>query len=152
MKFSYDCHRPGTTDPERFVWYTALALSNHGRWLAVIGERSVLVDLETGNETPLPSPPNPIDELCISADDRVLATSWYAGGSVIHLIDLATATMRQTIQPPSPARAMALSPDAKTLAVGLAGEVTLWHIETGQEWEPAHPHGNRRSFQGAILG
>ena len=118
-------------EAEALAAHVKLALSCSGTLLALIGERSTIVDMATGARTPLPAAEGPVSRICFSPDDKLLAIECFSG--IVHLVDVHTGTVRRTLRPSPQSSAIAFSSDSTTLAVANGEQVSLWHVETGQE-------------------
>ncbi len=133
LRYEFVTPRAGTGLAREAAANLQVALSNHGRWLAILQGGDVLLNIDSDERIALPLLDGLTEELCFSADDRLLAVRCMTFISMVHLIDRQSGALLHTLRPSSNVNAIALSPDAKTLAVGASDRVTLWHTETGQE-------------------
>lgn len=121
---------------EHFRGTAVLALSGDGRRLAITNSGSMMIDLVTGQQTPLPAFEGTVANLHFSPDDRMLTVR--CGPEFVYLIDAGSGAVLHMLRLPSMPTAMACSPDSGALAVAADGKVTLWHAETGQELATLH--------------
>ncbi len=114
-------------DPNSVSSWANVVLSGDGR---LFSNRRSILDLDTGQELELPAGP-------IASNARFCPGSrflfFYSHLPAVYVVDVATGqTMRKILLPAAPSL-VTCSPDGKTLAVGLRGEIGLWHTSTGQQ-------------------
>jgi eukaryotic-like serine/threonine-protein kinase len=122
-------------------WIHALAVGPEGRRVAAAGLGDVVKVWEAKKEMlALNGHPGGVCDLVFTPDGKRLITAGVADQTV-RAWDLATAKQVYAFSIANNAtESLAISPDGEKLAVGLIGELKIYHAATGKEWKATRAH------------